>query len=108
MDKVTMARQAERAFQNQRYLARHMPVVQAGCRGPEGAILPDAAKDADRIAVVYDKGDLPPEITITNIAGTVQTVHANGVAVAVVACAEGPRLTAENVVLVERFVRGDR
>ena len=56
-----------------------------------------------RIAVVYDHGDPPPEITILRTAGNVQTVLANGVAVAIVACADGPDLAAEDVMLVERF-----
>ena len=56
----------------------------------------------DKVAVVYDKGDPPPHITVQEISGTVSSVHADGVAVAVVARATGPDLLAEDVLLVER------
>ena len=34
-------------------------------RGPKGALVPDIEGDADHIAVVYDKGETPPKITIS-------------------------------------------
>ncbi len=85
-------------------LAKHMPLASAWDSGPEGAIISDDEASADKIAVVYNKGEVPPEITISDVSGSVQTVLANGVAVAVVACADGPRLTVDDILLVERFV----
>lgn len=99
-----MTRQMEGSYCNDSPLARRMPVTMGPASGPEGAIIPDLAEDEDKIAVVYDKGQTPPTITITDVSGGVQTVHANGVAVAIVACADGPRLTVGDVLLVERFV----
>ena len=87
-------------------LARHMPVARNAGMGPEGALIPDAVEEEDRIAVVYDSRCAPPEITVTETAGRIQTVLADGVAVAIVACAGGPRLTAKDILLVERFVSG--
>jgi hypothetical protein len=69
---------------------------------PQGALVPDVLHDQDQIAVVYDKGQHPPEITINRVSRSVQTVLADGVAVAVVARAMGPALLAEDVLLVER------
>lgn len=85
-------------------LARHMPVSADVTSGPEGALIPDDGSLEDKIAVVYNLGDTPPEITITETAGSIQTVCANGVAVAIIARAEGPRLTVDDVLLVERYV----
>lgn len=99
-----MTGQIDSSYREGGPLAQRMPVASHPCSGPEGAIIPDVAEDEDKIAVVYDRGQTPPTITITDIAGGVQTVHANGVAVAVVACADGPRLTVDDVLLVERFV----
>ncbi|WP_300031064.1 hypothetical protein [uncultured Roseobacter sp.] len=84
-------------------LARTMPIATDYVPGPEGALIHDDDASSDRVAVVYDQGETPPEITVTNAGNCIQTVHANGVAVAVVARAEGPRLTADDVLLVERF-----
>ncbi len=71
---------------------------------PQGAFVPDSRTNRDQVAVVYDKGNPPPEITIRAISGSVQSVLADGVAVAVVAHAAGPGLSAEDVLLVERTV----
>ena len=79
-----------------------MPMAQHGKSEPEGALIPDALEDSDHIAVVYNKGETPPEITIKAVSGTVHTVCANGVAVAVVARATGPAPTIGDVLLVER------
>lgn len=81
-----------------------MPVSQAWENGPEGALIQDEEDSEDKIAVVYDRGDNPPEITVSVQDNNVQTVRANGIAVAVVACVGGPRLTAADILLVERFV----
>ncbi|WP_212733839.1 hypothetical protein [Sulfitobacter sabulilitoris] len=70
--------------------------------GPQGALIPDVADKSDQIAVVYNKGETPPRITITNVSRTVQAVMADGVAVAVVARADGPALSVEDILLVER------
>ena len=73
-------------------------------RGPQGALVPDSQHNCDHIAVVYDKGENPPEITITQVSGMVHTVHANGVAVAVVARSTGEAPSASDVLLVERSI----
>ena len=85
-------------------LARHIPMIANACTNPEGVVIADDEADAGQIAVIYNRGDAPPEITITDTAGIVQTVLADGVAVAVVARADGPRLTRDDVLLIERFV----
>ncbi len=72
--------------------------------GPDGALISGDPADEGRITVVYNHGDAPPEITISDTGGYAQTVLANGVAVAVVARADGTRLDASDVLLVERFV----
>lgn len=71
---------------------------------PDGAMISGDPADKGKIAVVYDRGETPPEITIHDAGGPVQTVMANGVAVAIVARAEGPRLKGSDVLLIERFV----
>lgn len=68
----------------------------------EGALVPDISQMRDQVAVVYNKGETPPEITISDVSGSVQTVLADGIAVAVIATADGPALSAEDVLLVER------
>ena len=80
--------------------------VAAPSDSPEGALLAGEEDSDGKIAVVYNHGDTPPEITIYQTGGHVQTVMANGVAVAVVARADGPRLTSKDVLLVERYVAG--
>ena len=72
--------------------------------GPQGALVPDSMRDNDQIAVIYDKGQTPPEITIHAVSGNVYTVMADGVAVAVVASATGPAPSKEDVLLVERTI----
>lgn len=79
-----------------------LPGIQAHEGGLQGALVPDSDVDHDHIAVVYNKGDTPPEITIHQVSGTVHTVCANGVAVAVVARATGPAPRVDDVLLVER------
>ncbi|MEX3315183.1 hypothetical protein [Sulfitobacter sp. PS-8MA] len=69
---------------------------------PHGALVPDTRHDCDQIAVVYDKGQSPPEITIRRVSGSVHTVLADGIAVAVVARANGPAPSVQDVLLVER------
>ncbi|WP_227269332.1 hypothetical protein [Roseobacter weihaiensis] len=88
--------------QNAEGFARQLP-LSAGS-GTEGALIADNTASDDRIVVLYDHGAPPPEITISQTAGQIQTVLANGVAVAVIARSGRPRLTAQDVVLVERFV----
>ena len=70
--------------------------------GPQGALVPDTLHDCDQIAVVYDRGQTPPRITIAQVSNSVHTVLADGVAVAVVARANGPAPSASDVLLVER------
>ena len=71
-------------------------------KGLHGALIPGAKQENDHIAVVYDKGETPPKITIQEVSGTVHTVLANGVAIAVVARATGPAPSVNDVLLVER------
>lgn len=71
---------------------------------PQGALVPDMARDCDQVAVVYNKGESPPEITVKTVSNSVQTVLANGVAVAVIASAFGPTISPDDVLLVERCV----
>ena len=79
-----------------------MQIARRSDPSPRGALVPDEQHDCDQIAVVYDKGETPPKITIAEVSGSVHTVFADGVAVAVVACASGPAPSAEDVLLVER------
>lgn len=79
-----------------------LPLADSEAPLPQGALVPDVLQNEDQIAVVYDKGQHPPEITINRVSRSVQTVLADGVAVAVVARAMGPALLAEDVLLVER------
>ena len=72
--------------------------------GLEGALIAADTSNDGKIAVLYNRGETPPQITITQDAGQIQTVHANGVAVAIVAQAQGCGITPEDVLLVERFV----
>ncbi|MGC1495240.1 MAG: hypothetical protein WA790_05475 [Sulfitobacter sp.] len=79
-----------------------LPLGAATESSPQGALVPDTLHDCDQIAVVYDKGQNPPKITIRQVSGHVHTVLADGVAVAVVARASGPAPVVEDVLLVER------
>lgn len=87
--------------------ARQMPMGLRTAPHPQGALVSDETDNNGRIAVVYDHGDAPPEITISQTDGNIQTVLANGVAVAIVGCADGPDLTVDDVLLVERFAGTD-
>jgi hypothetical protein len=80
-----------------------MPMGLGAVSQPEGALISVEAEGQERIAVVYEYGETPPEITITQTNGHTQTVCANGVAIAIVACTGGPRLSVNDVVLVERY-----
>lgn len=71
---------------------------------PIGASVPDAEAPYDHVAVIYPKGQTPPMITVETLSDTVQTVLADGVAVAVVARADGPTLIPSDVLLIERVV----
>lgn len=85
--------------------AKSLMPLKAQCeRGPKGALVPDAKGDIDHIAVVYDEGDTPPEITIRQVSGSVHTVLANGIAVAVIARSTGEAPSVSDVLLVERRV----
>ena len=82
---------------------RHcLPLILRGCLSLTERCSYDLLHDCDQVAVVYDKGQTPPEITIMQVSGFVHTVLADGIAVAVVACTSGPAPSAENVLLVER------
>ena len=77
--------------------ARHHPA-------PQGSFVHDIEQKCDQIAVVYDKGQTPPRITVKQVSGSVHTVLADGIAVAVVASASRPTLNPDDVLLVERSV----
>ena len=79
-----------------------MPGTRMIDKGLHGALIPDQQHDSDHIAVVYDKGDTPPEITIQKVSGSVHTVWADGVAIAIVASANQPAPNVNDVLLVER------
>ena len=68
---------------------------------PQGILVPDRTTKRDKVAVIYGTGHPPPRITVHNISEVVSSVHADGIAVAVVARADGPGLCAEDVLLVE-------
>jgi hypothetical protein len=83
--------------------AKSLMPAQAKCeRGLRGALVPDRNEDIDHIAVVYDKGEAPPHITIKQVSGTVHQVLADGIAVAIIARASGKAPAASDVLLVER------
>ena len=81
-----------------------LPAETAALSTPWGVLVPNRQTKRDQVAVVYDRGSPPPEITIQSIAGNVQSVIADGVAVAVVAQAAGPALSPEDILLVERYI----
>ena len=81
-----------------------IPFGQPNEVGLQGVLVPDQKHDWDHIAVVYDKGNTPPEITVKAVSGFVHTVFADGMPVAVVARSEGPAPSPVDVLLVERGV----
>ena len=83
--------------------ARQMPLALTASEKPQGALISSAGLGTGKIAVVYEHGLEPPEITVEQTEGKIQTILADGVAVAIVACAQGPRMSADDVVLVERY-----
>lgn len=86
------------------HAAAMMPFTSQHEPCPQGVLVPDTLHNCDHVAVVYEKGQTPPEITIREVSASVHTVLANGVAVAVVARADGPVLSAGDVLLVERTI----
>ncbi|AXI46151.1 hypothetical protein C1J03_09035 [Sulfitobacter sp. SK012] len=81
-----------------------IPATAPNQKGLQGALVPDSNHNCDHVAVVYDRGDTPPEITIKETSGMVHTVLANGVAIAVIARSTGAALNPADVLLVERSV----
>ena len=71
---------------------------------PMGSLVHDSRHNCDQVAVVYNKGQTPPHITVTQISRSVHTIHADGVAVAIIAGASRPTLDPADVLLVERSV----
>jgi hypothetical protein len=71
---------------------------------PQGSLVHDSRHNCDQIAVVYNKGQTPPRITVTQVSGSVHTVLADGVAVAVVASVSRPTLNPDDVLLIERSI----
>ena len=68
------------------------------------ALVPDDEARQDHIAVVYNRGEMPPEITVEHLSGDVHKVCANGEPVAIVASTNAPAPEAGDVLLVERYV----
>ncbi len=83
--------------------ATHLPVHATPIEAPEGAFMPHVEDDGDHVVVIYPHGNRPPEITVQNTSLDVQTVLADGIAVAIVARTNGPSLSPADVVLVERY-----
>lgn len=81
-----------------------MPVGAIYQKGPQGALIPNGKQKHDQVAVIYDKGETPPTITVKQISGSVHTILADGIAVAVVARSTGKALCAKDVVLIERGI----
>jgi hypothetical protein len=71
---------------------------------PQGSFVRDNHQNCDQIAVIYNKGQTPPHITVKKVSSSVQTVWADGVAVAVVACTSRPTLRPDDVLLIERSI----
>lgn len=82
--------------------ATGMPGHDNATDAPMCALVPNPVQECDQVAIVYDKHQGPPEITVNKVSGFVQTVLANGIAVAVIASASAPLLTPDDVLLVER------
>ncbi len=97
-----------RMYKDQSYQwsqAKSLMPIQAQCeRGLQGALVPDGRGETDHIAVVYDKGETPPEITIKQVSGSVHQVLADGIAVAIVARVSEDAPSASDVLLVERGI----
>lgn len=68
------------------------------------ALVPDSDEKHDHVAVIYQGGKEPPQITIDQVSDQVHTVFANGIPVAVVASADGYAPAPEDVLLVEHFL----
>ena len=85
--------------------AHQMPMGLRASAHPQGALISARDENEERIAVVYEHGDTPPEITITQTAGNIQTILANGIAVAIVACAVLTWRT--GIAAIAYFDRGD-
>lgn len=85
-----------------------IPVHGAPTSEPEGVFVPTSGDHSCKVAVIYARGRTPPKITILSETKGIQTVCADGVAVAVVASSEGPDLSPDDVMLVERYVNERR
>jgi hypothetical protein len=85
-------------------LSAMIPVHGAPMSEPEGVFVPTSGDHSCKVAVIYARGRTPPTITILSDIKGIQTVCADGVAVAVVASSEGPDLSPDDVMLIERYV----
>ena len=85
------------------HTAYHLSFNLSPPAAPEGAVIATKQAQCGQIAVYYNHADRPPEITISRTAWPVQTVLADGVAVAVVAGAKEPVLHKEDVMLIARY-----
>ena len=97
------SRSATRTYQWQRATGL-LSATRPHQKGLQGALVPGGHDGCDHVAVVYDTGDAPPEITIRQVSGTVHQVLADGIAVAIIAQAAGRAPDPEDVLLVERCV----
>ena len=80
------------------------PFPEAHLPSPQGMLLDDGPSGAENVAVVYDRGQIPPQITVKEVSSHVHQVLADGIAVAVIARATGPAPSADDVMLVERVI----
>ena len=71
---------------------------------PEGILFDGETGDEGKIAVVYNGGEAPPKITVMDSCDRVQTVLANGIAVAVVVRPKETPLKPDDVMLLERLI----
>ncbi|GFE51662.1 hypothetical protein So717_34150 [Roseobacter cerasinus] len=69
----------------------------------EAVIVPQPCAGALGLAVIYDRNSPPPRITITQVSQMIQTIHADGIAVAVMACAQSAGMNADDVPLIQRL-----
>lgn len=96
------------ALQHQNHLnwdqAAGLPPYHTSSDSPLGALVPDAVQECDQVAVIYDPAQGAPKITVQTAAACVQTVLADGIAVAVIASASAPALSPEDVLLVARAI----
>jgi len=94
---------AQRRGKQQDGCTQRVPLGARASQARQGSLTTSDELGPDKITVVYEHGDPPPKITVEQTARKIQTVLADGVAVAVVASADGAQVSIDDVVLIERF-----